>query len=579
MAGSFVQILHTHLPYVIRHGRWPHGLEWLCEAAAECYIPLLNQCYDLQSEGIDARITISFSPVLLEQLADEEFSSFFEEYLKERIEAAEKDRIYFKSQPDEREFVPVASFWRDWYKERLNDFIERYDRDLVAAFRVLRDRGAIALQTCGATHGYFPLLGFDESIHAQVQVALDAHWRHFHHRPRGIWMPECAYRSGGLRKPPLPSEEVREGFRLGVEQIIAAGGMDHTVVDAHIVQAGTPVNWYVSKFQGESTSVEGSSGLPLNDPRSVYDIYKIHSSVDPSYGSVSVFTRDVKTALRVWSGASGYPGNPHYLEFHKKHHRSGHRYWRVSGKENDLAKKQMYHPAVAQEDVRKDAEDFVRHIDGELEEYAKATGHEGTIALPFDTELFGHWWFEGPAFLGEVIRLLSRSAGITSRTTPEEIDRRGAGLSVTLPEGSWGDGGDHRVWLNEETSWTWPIIWRLEREFLEFIRLRDRERELEERGLRQMARELLLLQASDWQFLITTGTATDYAEERFREHVESFETIAEYVQSLRSGIERLDLFDELCRIEARDRLFPNIDLDHWLWKNADEALAAPREGG
>ncbi len=578
MAGSFVLILHTHLPYVIRHGRWPHGLQWLCEAGAECYIPLLNQCYDLLDEGINARITISFSPVLLEQLADAEFPSLLESYLKERIEAAEGDSRYFKRQPDEREFVPVALFWRDWYKARLNDFTKRYDRDLVAAFRQLRDRGAIALQTCGATHGYFPLLGFDESIHAQVQVALDAHWRHFHHRPRGIWMPECAYRSGGFRKPPLSSEDASQGFRLGVEQVIAAGGMDHTIVDAHVVQAGTPVNWYVAKFKGDDALPGSSSGLPLSDPRSVYEVYKIHSSVDPSYGSVSVLARDINTALRVWSGTSGYPGNPDYLEFHKKHHRSGHRYWRVSDKENDLAKKRMYHPGVADAEVRKDAEDFVGHITKQLAEYWQTTSREGTVCLPFDTELFGHWWFEGPIFLGEVIRLLSRDEHVASRTTPEERDRRGAGLPVTLPEGSWGDGGDHRVWLNQETAWTWPVIWRLEREFLELVRSRNRENELEERGLQQMARELLLLQSSDWQFLITTGTAADYARERFREHMEAFETIAKYVRSLRQSAERLDLFDELCRIEACDRLFPNIDLDHWLWKNADEALAAPREG-
>ncbi|MGE3801209.1 MAG: 1,4-alpha-glucan branching protein domain-containing protein [Candidatus Kapaibacterium sp.] len=576
MAGSFVLVLHTHLPYVIRHGRWPHGLEWLCEAAAECYIPLLNQCNELRDEGISPRITISFSPVLLEQLADEDFPSLFEGFLNERIEAASKDVDYFRSRPEEREFVPVAAFWQEWYRSRLQDFTERYGRNLVAAFRDLRDAGAIAVQTCGATHGYFPLLGYDESIHGQVQVALDVHWRHFNSRPRGIWMPECAYRPGGFRKPPMPTDDVPDGFRLGVEQIIAAGGMDHTMVDAHIVRAGEPVNWYVSRFTGKGGS-EGSSGLPLNDPRSLYDIYKIYSSTDPAYGSVSVFARDVDTALRVWSGSSGYPGNESYLEFHKKHHRSGHRYWKVTGKESDLADKRMYHPAAAREQVRRDAEDFVLHVERVMEEYQAATGCEGTLTLPFDTELFGHWWFEGPLFVGEVIRLLSRRQQVQPRTTPEEVDRRGPGLSVTLPEGSWGDGGDHRVWLNEETAWTWPIIWKAERQFLELVRSRNRENLLEERALKQMGRELLLLQASDWQFLITTGTATDYAEERIREHAEGLELIGDYVRSLRSGVERLDLFDELCRLETKDRLFPHLDLDHWVWKNAEEALGAPRE--
>ncbi len=566
MAGSFVLILHTHLPYVIRHGRWPHGLEWLCEAAAECYIPLLNQCNQLREEGIGANITFSFSPVLLEQLADEEFPALLEEFLQERIRSAGEDMEYFRGQPEEREFVPVASFWRRWFQDRLEDFTGRYGRDLVGAFRDLRDGGAIALQTCGASHGYFPLLGCDESIHAQVQTAVDVHRKHFGSSPRGIWMPECAYRPGGYRRSPLPTEDAPEGFRLGVEQVLAAAGLDYTIVDAHTVRGGEPVNWYAARFTGEGEN-EGGSGLPLSDPRSLYDIYKIHSTTDPSYGNVSVFARDVETALRVWSGSSGYPGNEDYLEFHKKHHRSGHRYWRVTGRESDLAEKRMYHPVAAREQVGRDAADFVRHVQEKLREYRNVTGREGTLCLPFDTELFGHWWFEGPAFLGEVLRRLSEDTEVEARTAEREIDRRGPGLPVTLPESSWGDGGDHRVWLNEETAWTWPIIWKAERRFLELLRSRNRENRLEERALRQMGRELMLLQASDWQFLITTGTAEDYAVERFREHAEDLALIGEYIDSLRSGVERLDLFDELCRIETRNRLFPEIDPDVWMWKS------------
>ena len=577
MTGSFVLILHTHLPYVIRHGRWPHGLEWLCEAAAECYIPLLNQCQDLWKEGVPPNVTLSFSPVLLEELSDEEFPALFEEFLNERIASAEKDAEYFRTHPDEREFVPVALFWRDWYRKRLEDFTERYDRDLVAAVRQLGQEGAVALQTCGATHGYFPLLGQDESIRAQIGVALEAHQRHFGSRPRGIWMPECAYRPGGFRHAPVASEYGQDGFRLGVEQLLAWGGLDYTVVDAHIVRAGEPVDWYTAKFT-RGDSPESASGLPLSDPRSLYEIYSIHSTTDPGYGAVSVFVRDVETALRVWSGSSGYPGNGEYLEFHKKHHQSGHRYWRVTGRECPLDQKKIYQPAHAEERARADAADFVRQIEGKLLEYREATGRNGTMCLPFDTELFGHWWFEGPLFLGEVIRLLSKSEVVQPRTTSQELARRGHGLPVTLPEGSWGDGGDHRVWLNEETAWTWPLIWKIEKEFLELLRSRDPENELEERALQQMARELLLLQASDWQFLITTGTATDYAEQRFQEHYEACELIGTYIRSLRSGTERLDLFEEICRLETRDRLFPEIDLNNWLWEVERQRVGSPESG-
>lgn len=578
MSGSFVLVLHTHLPYVIRHGRWPHGVEWLCEAAAECYIPLLNEWFALRAEGIDPGVTMSISPVLLEQLADDEFPSILQQYLEERIDAAERDMSLFAGRDEDRRLIPVARFWRSWYRDRLHDFIERYDRDLVGAMRDLRDAGSIALQTCGATHGYFPLLGRDESIHAQIQVAVDTHTRHFRQRPLGIWMPECAYRPSGWRGPAVPSEDVGEGFRVGVEQLIAAGGIDHTVVDAHTVRAGQPVNWYLSRFLGGPSGDPGERFIPLNDPRSVYEHYKIHSEADPAYGGVAAFARDVETALRVWSGESGYPGEPAYLEFHKKHHNSGHRYWRVTGRDVELGHKDVYDPEATEARLEAHAEDFVRLIETQLAAYGALTGREGSMCLPFDTELFGHWWFEGPRFLGKVIRRLAKGSPVRSRTMVQEVSVKGMGRSVTLPEGSWGEAGDHRVWLNEQTAWTWPEIYRAERECIELIRTRDRSSLLEERVLKQLARELLLMQSSDWQFLITTGTAVDYAEERFRDHRDSVSLLSGYVRSLRAGTDRLDSFEELCRLESRDRLFPDLNLDYWSWHHASEALMAPKEG-
>lgn len=581
MTGSFVLVLHTHLPYVIRHGTWPHGVEWLCEAAAECYIPLLNECFALRADGIDPKITFSFSPVLLEQLGDDEFPAIFETYLHDRIAAAEKDAEYFRGRPDEEGLVPVAHFWRDWFRERYYDFTERYGRDLIGAFRDLRDAGAIALQTCGATHGYFPLLGYDESLHAQVQLAVDTHWRHFRYRPRGIWMPECAYRPGGWRGAPVPSPNFSDGFRLGVEQVIAAGGMDYTVVDAHTVQAGEPVNWYIAQFLGRANSGEGvdpSRRVPLGDPRSVYETYKIHSTVDPAYGGVSVFVRDVETALRVWSGTGGYPGKPAYLEFHKKHHNSGHRYWRVTGRDVELGEKQWYDPSRVDALIQENAREFVHLMETQLEAYQTLTGRGGVICLPFDTELFGHWWFEGPRFLGEVLRGIARSHILQGRTAPEEREERGAGLPVTLPESSWGEQGDHRVWLNKDTAWTWPMIYEGEQVFLELLRSRNSADPLQERVLKQMGRELLLLQASDWQFLMTTATALDYAVERFQDHYQCLMRLAAYLRELRSGLDSMEEFDELCRLESRDRLFPNLNLDLWSWHRAGEALAAPCEG-
>lgn len=570
MSGALLLVLHSHLPYVIRHGRWPHGVEWLCEAAAECYIPLLRELLALREEGYRQVLTLSFSPVLLEQLADEEFASIFRDYLDERIGSLEMDEREFSGR-NEREMARVAAYWVDWYGGIREEFSGRFDDDLVGAFRQVRDSGVVALQTCGATHGYFPLLGRDESIHAQVQIGVETHVRHFGTRPRGIWMPECAYRPEGWWHPPVPSEELPGYDRIGVERFLAAGGIDHTFVDAHTVRAGRPVDWYAHLLG----TGEVGSPVSLDDPRSVYRHYAISGA---AAAQVSVFPRDVETALHVWSSKSGYPGGAPYLEFHKKYHRSGGRYWRVTGREVELGEKIPYDPESAADQVEHDAAEFAGIVSRRMRACREQTGGEGTICLPFDTELFGHWWHEGPAFLGAFLRRLAEGGEVAATTAPAERDRRGPGLPVAMPEGSWGDGGDHRVWLNEETSWTWPELWRREIDLIELIGTRDRHSELEERALQQMARELLLAQSSDWQFLITTGSAVDYATERFRDHIAAVDTIRSYVDSLRRGAERFDLFEELCRLESRDRLFPNLELDHWLWKQADEALTAPREG-
>ena len=578
MSGSLLLVLHSHLPYVIRHGRWPHGVEWLCEATVECYIPLLDELFSLREEGIRPGITISFSPVLLEQLADEEFPGILEEYIEGRIRLAEADLQSFR-QSEKTELVGAAEYMLEWYREIGETFVSRYERDILARYRDLRDVGAIALQTCGATHGYFPLLGYDQSIHAQIQVALDSHYRHFRHRPRGIWMPECAYRPEGYWAPPVRSEFPGGTERAGIEKLIEAGGMDHSIVDAHLVRGGEAVEWYTARFRdhGDSGTRE-IAHVPLSDPNSIYRSYQVAGARTKERSSVQVFPRDVDSALHVWSSVTGYPGGAPYLEFHKKHHASGGRYWRVTGRETGLEGKEVYDPKAASRQVAEDARSFALHLTSKAEEYTRQTGERGTICLPFDTELFGHWWHEGPAFLGRLIREIDRSEGLKTRTSPEELDRLGGGLPIALPEGSWGDSGDHRVWLNDETAWTWPIIWAAEKRLIDLLSVRDRSSLKQERALKQAARELLLMQASDWQFLITTESAVDYATERFNDHAESFETIATYVEGLQKGVERYDLFDELCRLEARDRLFPGLDLDHWLWKRAEEALQAPREG-
>jgi 1,4-alpha-glucan branching enzyme len=565
MDGSFVIILHTHLPYVLHHGKWPHGSDWVSEAAAECYIPIINECRALMEEGIVPNLTLSLSPVVVEQLIDPEFPEIFNAYLDEKIQAAVDDIAYFAERPHEQEYIPVAEYWRDWYSERKADFNEVLGTDIVGAFGDLCNRGGIALQTCGATHGYFPLLSRDESINAQVDIAMQSHMRNFGHKPRGMWMPECAYRPCYDWKSPVANPYAPSGIRKGVEQILAEHNVEYTVVDSHLTQGGRPLGMYASRFSAARRMVEeGKRYAPLNDSRSVHDVYQVCSTGDPDAGMVNIFTRDARTALQVWSADSGYPGEPEYLEFHKKHHNSGHRYWRVTGRQVDLGGKELYNPAAIAGRVRAHAEHYVRLIEHEMSEFKMLTGREGTLCVPFDTELFGHWWFEGPCFLGELMRCLSRSGTVRARTAPEELDVKDPGLVIQIPEGSWGENGDHTVWFNPQNEWTWPMIYEIEELFLSMIRAHDKDNPIVVRILQQMGREVLLLQASDWQFLISTESAADYATERFTEHYENVKLLAGFIPELHGDRELAPLQRaELERLEQMNRLFPDLRLDQW----------------
>jgi len=191
--GYVTIVLHNHLPYVIGHGMWPHGMDWLNEAAAETYIPLIDMVDRLAADGIRAGITMGVTPVLSEQLADDRFRQAFSDYLQQKMESADEDAAAFESTGNQRK-TNLARGWRSYYERISKLFNEVYDRDLLRQLRRLQDQGSIELITCAATHGYLPLLGNDECVRAQIMTGIDSYRRHFGREPRGIWLPECAYR-------------------------------------------------------------------------------------------------------------------------------------------------------------------------------------------------------------------------------------------------------------------------------------------------------------------------------------------------------------------------------------------------
>jgi|YelNatPaOPRAMG01_1025707.scaffolds.fasta_scaffold00001_157 1,4-alpha-glucan branching enzyme len=566
--GSFSFVLHSHLPYVIAHGKWPHGMDWLNEAAAETYIPLLDMLNQLSAEGVEPKLTIGITPVLCEQLADETFKREFEDYLDMKIRAAREDEVIFRRYGNEQ-LANLAVMWQDHYRGIRRSFLETYDRDLVAAFRSLLDRGYLDIVTCGATHGYFPLLSQDISIQAQVKVALRVHERHFRRRPRGIWLPECAYRPRYEWRPPVESRLGNKPYlRKGVDEFLSENGLDFFFVDSATLKGGKAIGVYVDRFEALKRlwAQYEKEFRPREEEveKSPYEVYLVSSSPEAKR-PVAVFTRDPRTGLQVWSGEWGYPGDGWYLEFHKKHFPGGHRYWRVTSAKSDLADKQVYEPARVVERLEENSSHFVWLVETILEEHRQQTGREGILVAPFDAELFGHWWFEGPRFMKLVLRKCQQNGRVRVTTCSEELDRRQPVEVISLPEGSWGEGGYHFIWLNEDTVWTWRHIYDDELRMIEMVQgLPWRADPRLKLVLEQAARELLLLQASDWQFLISTFAARDYAEVRFQEHHEAFNRIGDLAEKIGRGEEpgsaEWQYFED-CR--QRDSLFPDLDLEWW----------------
>lgn len=640
--GAFTFVLHSHIPYCRQAGRWPHGEEWLHEAAAETYIPLLNALYDLVEEGVTPKITLGITPILAEQLADKDIIDHFQEYLLEKIAAAEKDiarlealeqaaeqartealtlaesaaaerertRVETLDIPvetraqeaveelqqreqahvvalekvipgdpgpaDQEQLEPVldddvpefplegnesaevaeepdphrlylARWYRDWYAATLRSFRERFQHDIIASFRHLQDIGAIEIITSMATHCYTPLVSRDSTIYAQLRTGIASYERLFGSYPRAIWLPECAYR-------PAYIDESSFVQKPGVEAFLAAQKIGCFFAETHLVEGGAPVGKAADEVIGLYGAIRRRYVQPHADyveptNRTTYQAYYV-SGVD-----VAVIGRNDRTGRQVWSGASGYPGDPNYREFHKKDSRSGLQYWRVSGPGIDLGEKEYWHPEWSEESVRKHAQHFVGLVEELLSDYYKETKQFGLISSNYDTELFGHWWFEGVAWLKAVLRGLARSKRVELTTASEYLAAHQPQDVVMLAEGSWGSGGTHATWQNPDNEWIWPLIHGAERTMERMVAQYPHASGDVAFVLAQAARELVLLQSSDWPFLISTGQAREYSEGRFAEHLARFNRL---VAALDGG-NHAEARVLAAQYQELDNPFPTID--------------------
>jgi len=537
----FSLVLHSHIPYVLAHGSWPHGMDWLFEAAAESYLPLLDVFYRLSHEGISANVNVSFTPVLMEQLKNPSFASGFKEYLRMKIDIARKDRPYFEKTGN-LPLLGLTSFWETWYEKLLQDFTGTYHEDIISAYRRLQDEGKIEIMTSAATHSYFPLLSEDDSIRFQIRQGRMVYQQYFDRPPRGFWLPECAYRPGYSWKAPLGNKESVD--RLGVDEILGQEGLGCFFVDTHLLRGGEAKGVYLDRFPALKLlweKFEKEYRPAQESPKTPLLAYLAHPS------KVPFLVRDEPSGTQVWSGKTGYPGDGWYLEFHKKHFPGGMRYWRITSSDADLGDKHSYNP----EKIKDRLEENSGHFVDSLQESLKGQ-KEGVIVALYDTELFGHWWFEGPEWLYLVLKKLQKTE-VKPQKAGDCLEALHPHTLISLPEGSWGKGGFHWIWLNDDTSWIWEKIYKIEEEAknLKHLPLTNKTR-----ILKQFIREKFLLESSDWPFLISTWSARDYAENRAAEHFERAITLVDWLKRN----EPLNAVEQklLEAWEEEDRLFEQV---------------------
>lgn len=502
--ASLALVLHSHIPYCRKQGVWPFGEEWVFEAMAETYVPMLDMLAAADGQrtgstrGEGPILSVAVSPVLCEQLSDDYMKQRFVEYIDSRIMAAQADVAHHLEVSDDI-MAGIARDYLDQCTNVKNSFVGRWGSDLVGAFRQLAADGVVEVLTTAATHAYLPLLGDVGRVRAQLRTGILSCQHHFGTRPRAAWLPELGYSPGA------------------VDSALHELGMECVLVDP-------------SSLSLPSGPGEGASLVAYTLART----------------GMSVLARDETTVAQVWSPDTGYPGDGSYREFHRRHDVSGIPYWRVTSKLTDLGYKQLYSPKQGADTARRHAEHFCEFV------AARAAQREGAVIFaPFDMELFGHWWHEGVAWLGHVINILAEGAGprLASVTVASREGARGG--AVELVEGSWGEGAVHSAWANERTEDMWQSLREAHslRRQLELSQGQFGAGEVELAS--QACRELLLAEASDWPFLVSVGQASDYARARFDGHVANFTRLA------RAAMEGADdgAMADLSDVASRDTVF------------------------
>ncbi len=520
--GYLFLVLHAHLPYV-HHPEYERFLEerWLFEAVTETYVPLVKFFDRMRDDHVPFRLTLSISPTLAAMLESEALRQRYLQHVELLMRLADAEVERTRNWP---EVNHLAQMYRRLFGEAREVFVDRAGTRLLQVFRDYAAEGLVELITCAATHGYLPAFcGEPGTIRAQVQCAVHEHERLFGRKPRGLWLPEC-------------------GYYPGLDRELASAGIRYTILESHALEHA--------------------------EPRPVFGV---HAPVYMPSG-VAAFARHPATSRLVWSSKVGYPADPVYRDYYRDigfdleqgyleafqyapgvRSSTGIKYHRITGRGDH---KDLYNPDQGREAAHRHAADFVRRCADQVRHASGRMPSPAVIVSPYDAELFGHWWFEGPQWIDQVMRLLAAGNDALELGTPGAYlaDYPVHQKAVPSPS-SWGHNGYGEHWLNTSTAWMWRPLREASARMATLASAggSDAPHDVRARALRQAARELLLAQSSDWPFMITAGTTEQYARRRFLDHLARFHDLAHDVE--RGEIEPA----KLRALEQMDDLFPDVD--------------------
>jgi 1,4-alpha-glucan branching enzyme len=519
--GYLAIVLHAHLPFV-RHPDYESFLEerWLYEAITETYIPLLRYFERLVEDRVESHVTVSLSPTLISMLEDPLLQERYDDHVGKLVALAERELDRTRYDPH---LNWLAGMYRDLFV-RTREYFQRHGGRLSRPLLRLHELGVVELVTTAATHGILPLLlGQPKTVEAQLSIGFEYFQSVFGFRPSGMWLPECAY---------CPE----------LEQILRRHDVRYIVLESHGIDHATPTPWY-----------------------------GVHAPIYTPSG-VAAFGRDQGSTKEVWSAQQGFPGDPDYREFYRDigfdldfdyirsvmgfdvRAMTGIKYHRITGR---TPHKRAYDPEVGRHTADVHAQAFMDRRAAHIDALARYADAPPIIVAPFDAELFGHWWFEGPQWLDYFIRKSVYDQDKYELTTLDGyLDQHPVHLSASPGTSTWGHGGYFETWINGRVDWIYNHLTecaeRMQELATTFYRAGHPASQTE-RALNQCVRELLLAQSSDWPFIISQGTSSQYAERRVRDHVARFHFLA---CALESG--RVDE-ESLRALEYVDNLFPELD--------------------